>query len=182
MAAPGCEEARAGGSALGAGPSPSGPSPSGVARRRGRTLLVRHLPAELTAAEKEELLRHFGAAAVRVLADHGRLVRARGPGGSGGEPRGPGVEARPAALRWVLPCEGGGGDTALSPQLSCGVFLCRAAAVWVRVSGRAGCLLGAWHAAQVSGLCGSRPCHASSYRISKIPCDEDFPNICYHKC
>nr|XP_038038794.1 RNA-binding region-containing protein 3 [Anas platyrhynchos]XP_038038795.1 RNA-binding region-containing protein 3 [Anas platyrhynchos]XP_038038796.1 RNA-binding region-containing protein 3 [Anas platyrhynchos] len=73
MAAPGCEEARAGGSALGAGPSPSGPSPSGVARRRGRTLLVRHLPAELTAAEKEELLRHFGAAAVRVLADHGRL-------------------------------------------------------------------------------------------------------------
>lgn len=84
MAAPGCEEARAGGSALGAGPSPSGPSPSGVARRRGRTLLVRHLPAELTAAEKEELLRHFGAAAVRVLADHGRLVRARGAGGSRG--------------------------------------------------------------------------------------------------
>lgn len=105
-----------------------------------------------------------------------------GAGGERGEPRGPGVEARPAALRWVLPCEGGGGDTALSPQLSCGVFLCRAAAVWVRLSGRAGCLLGAWHAAQVSGLCGSRPCHASSYRISKIPYDEDFPNICYHKC
>ncbi|XP_035393340.1 RNA-binding region-containing protein 3 [Cygnus atratus] len=68
MAAPGCEEARAGGLAPGAGPSPTG-----VARRRGRTLLVRHLPAELTAAEKEELLRHFGAASVRVLADHGRL-------------------------------------------------------------------------------------------------------------
>lgn len=124
MAAPGCEEARAGGSALGAGPSPSG-----VARRRGRTLLVRHLPAELTAAEKEELLRHFGAAAVRVLADHGRLVRARGPGRSGGEPRGPGGEARPAALRWVLPCEGGGGDTALSPQLPCGGFLPRRSGV-----------------------------------------------------
>ncbi|KAJ6658435.1 hypothetical protein lerEdw1_020139 [Lerista edwardsae] len=41
--------------------------------RSGRTLLVRHLPAELTAAEKEDLLRHFGASSVRVLSDYGRL-------------------------------------------------------------------------------------------------------------
>lgn len=137
MAAPGCEEARAGGLAPGAGPSPTG-----VARRRGRTLLVRHLPAELTAAEKEELLRHFGAAAVRVLADHGRLVRARGPGVGGGQggaggapgPRSLGFEARPASLLWFLPCEGkGGGEarlgrrgqavTRLCPFSSCLVFL-----------------------------------------------------------
>ncbi|XP_066481798.1 RNA-binding region-containing protein 3 [Tiliqua scincoides] len=41
--------------------------------RNPRTLLVRHLPAELTAAEKEDLLRHFGASSVRVLSDYGRL-------------------------------------------------------------------------------------------------------------
>uniref|UniRef100_A0A8D0C728 RNA-binding region-containing protein 3 n=1 Tax=Salvator merianae TaxID=96440 RepID=A0A8D0C728_SALMN len=41
--------------------------------RSGRVLLVRHLPAELTAAEKEDLLRHFGASSVRVLSDRGRL-------------------------------------------------------------------------------------------------------------
>ncbi|OXB81519.1 UNVERIFIED_CONTAM: hypothetical protein H355_004425 [Colinus virginianus] len=64
MAASGGEEERAGG---------AGPFHLGVARRRGRTLLVRHLPAELTAAEKEDLLQHFGAVAVRVLSDHGRL-------------------------------------------------------------------------------------------------------------
>ncbi|XP_042675702.1 RNA-binding region-containing protein 3 [Centrocercus urophasianus] len=68
MAASGSEEERAGGAALGAGQCHPG-----VARRRGRTLLVRHLPAELTAAEKEDLLQHFGAVAVRVLSDHGRL-------------------------------------------------------------------------------------------------------------
>uniref|UniRef100_A0A8C9FNE5 RNA-binding region-containing protein 3 n=1 Tax=Pavo cristatus TaxID=9049 RepID=A0A8C9FNE5_PAVCR len=68
MAASGSEEERAGGAALGAGQCHLG-----VARRRGRTLLVRHLPAELTAAEKEDLLQHFGAVAVRVLSDHGRL-------------------------------------------------------------------------------------------------------------
>ncbi|OXB61806.1 hypothetical protein ASZ78_001737 [Callipepla squamata] len=64
MAASGGEEERAGG---------AGPFHLGVARRRGRTLLVRHLPAELTAAEKEDLLQHFGAVAVRVLSDRGRL-------------------------------------------------------------------------------------------------------------
>ncbi|XP_061489840.1 RNA-binding region-containing protein 3 isoform X2 [Rhineura floridana] len=41
--------------------------------RSSRILLVRHLPAVLTAAEKEDLLRHFGATSVRVLSDHGRL-------------------------------------------------------------------------------------------------------------
>ncbi|XP_042321262.1 RNA-binding region-containing protein 3 [Sceloporus undulatus] len=41
--------------------------------RSSRTLLVRHLPSVLTAAEKEDLLRHFGASSVRVLSDHGRL-------------------------------------------------------------------------------------------------------------
>uniref|UniRef100_A0A8C8R8X2 RNA-binding region-containing protein 3 n=1 Tax=Pelusios castaneus TaxID=367368 RepID=A0A8C8R8X2_9SAUR len=47
--------------------------PPCVGRRRSRTLLVRHLPADLTAAEKEDLLRHFGAVSVRVLSDQGRL-------------------------------------------------------------------------------------------------------------
>lgn len=51
--------------------------------RGDRTLLVRHLPAELTAEEKEDLLKYFGAQSVRVLSDKGRLVRAPGP-----EPRG----------------------------------------------------------------------------------------------
>ncbi|KAH0618363.1 hypothetical protein JD844_017487 [Phrynosoma platyrhinos] len=41
--------------------------------KNNRTLLVRHLPAVLTAAEKEDLLKHFGASSVRVLSDHGRL-------------------------------------------------------------------------------------------------------------
>ncbi|XP_068055778.1 RNA-binding region-containing protein 3 [Anomalospiza imberbis] len=78
MAAPGAEELRAGGPGPAAGPG-LGPVPGavpphpGVSRRRGRTLLVRHLPAELTAAEKEDLLQHFGAVSVRVLSDHGRL-------------------------------------------------------------------------------------------------------------
>lgn len=117
MAATGSEEERTGGAALGAGLCHLG-----VARRRGRTLLVRHLPAELTVAEKEDLLQHFGAVAVRVLSDHGRLVRARA-GGSGpcafsrgrcglggiglGRPRGGGArsdrwggaEIQPTALR-----------------------------------------------------------------------------------
>ncbi|ERE88683.1 RNA-binding region-containing protein 3 isoform X2 [Cricetulus griseus] len=41
--------------------------------RVDRTLLVRHLPAELTAEEKEDLLKYFGAQSVRVLSDKGRL-------------------------------------------------------------------------------------------------------------
>ncbi|KAL7984866.1 hypothetical protein Chor_003436 [Crotalus horridus] len=41
--------------------------------KNNRILLVRHLPAVLTASEKEELLRHFGASSVRILSDYGRL-------------------------------------------------------------------------------------------------------------
>ncbi|XP_045442916.1 RNA-binding region-containing protein 3 isoform X3 [Pipistrellus kuhlii] len=41
--------------------------------RGDRTLLVRHLPAELSAEEKEDLLKYFGAQSVRVLSDKGRL-------------------------------------------------------------------------------------------------------------
>ena len=55
--------------------------------RGDRTLLVRHLPAELTAEEKEDLLKYFGAQSVRVLSDKGRLVRAREPLVSGEDPR-----------------------------------------------------------------------------------------------
>lgn len=45
--------------------------------KSNRILLVRHLPAVLTASEKEELLRHFGASSVRILSDYGRLVGKR---------------------------------------------------------------------------------------------------------
>uniref|UniRef100_A0A8D3BN26 RNA-binding region-containing protein 3 n=2 Tax=Scophthalmus maximus TaxID=52904 RepID=A0A8D3BN26_SCOMX len=38
-----------------------------------KTLLVRHLPAELSQGEKEDLLKYFGAEAVRVFSDRGRL-------------------------------------------------------------------------------------------------------------
>ncbi|KAM6219071.1 RNA-binding region-containing protein 3 isoform 2-T2 [Rhynchocyon petersi] len=49
-------------------------SSSSLSPSRGdRTLLVRHLPAELTAEEKEDLLKYFGAQSVRVLSDKGRL-------------------------------------------------------------------------------------------------------------
>lgn len=79
MAAFGCEEVRAAGPGAGLphpGVPPGVPLHPGLARRRGRTLLVRRLPAELSAAEKEDLLKHFGAVSVRVLSDHGRLVSA----------------------------------------------------------------------------------------------------------
>lgn len=58
-------------------PIPRGcPSSTSLSPPRGdRTLLVRHLPAELTAEEKEDLLKYFGAQSVRVLSDKGRLVR-----------------------------------------------------------------------------------------------------------
>jgi U11/U12 small nuclear ribonucleoprotein SNRNP65 len=57
------------------------PSSTSLSPPRGdRTLLVRHLPAELTAEEKEDLLKYFGAQSVRVLSDKGRLVRARTSG------------------------------------------------------------------------------------------------------
>uniref|UniRef100_A0A8D3E0M9 RNA-binding region-containing protein 3 n=1 Tax=Scophthalmus maximus TaxID=52904 RepID=A0A8D3E0M9_SCOMX len=48
-------------------------SPPGGSRARGKTLLVRHLPAELSQGEKEDLLKYFGAEAVRVFSDRGRL-------------------------------------------------------------------------------------------------------------
>ncbi|KAG7336415.1 hypothetical protein KOW79_001108 [Hemibagrus wyckioides] len=38
-----------------------------------KTLIVRHLPAELSREEKEELLAYFGASSVRVLSDKGPL-------------------------------------------------------------------------------------------------------------
>lgn len=39
-----------------------------------KTLLIRHLPAELSQDEKEDLLKYFGAESVRVFATTGRLV------------------------------------------------------------------------------------------------------------
>ncbi|XP_049621695.1 RNA-binding region-containing protein 3 isoform X2 [Suncus etruscus] len=56
-------------SARGCPSSAASPAPS----RGDRTLLVRHLPAELSAEEKEDLLKYFGAQSVRVLSDKGRL-------------------------------------------------------------------------------------------------------------
>ncbi|XP_069088518.1 RNA-binding region-containing protein 3 isoform X2 [Pleurodeles waltl] len=41
--------------------------------KRSKTLLVRHLPQELTYEDKEELLKYFGAQSVRVFSDKGRL-------------------------------------------------------------------------------------------------------------
>ncbi|KAM5257009.1 RNA-binding region-containing protein 3 isoform 2-T2 [Ctenodactylus gundi] len=50
------------------------PSSTSLSQPRGdRTLLVRHLPAELSPEEKEDLLKYFGAQSVRVLSDKGRL-------------------------------------------------------------------------------------------------------------
>lgn len=58
--------------------SRGGPGSASLSPPRGdRTLLVRHLPAELTAEEKEDLLKYFGAQSVRVLSDKGRLVSVR---------------------------------------------------------------------------------------------------------
>lgn len=41
-----------------------------------KTLLVRHLPAELSEEEKEDLLKYFGAESVRVFSNRGRLKHA----------------------------------------------------------------------------------------------------------
>lgn len=41
-----------------------------------RTLLVRHLPAELSRDDKEDLLKYFGAESVRVFSNRGRLKHA----------------------------------------------------------------------------------------------------------
>ena len=74
-----------------AGPEPpmplsrGGPGSASLSPPRGdRTLLVRHLPAELTAEEKEDLLKYFGAQSVRVRSDKGRRVRVRSGRGGGG--------------------------------------------------------------------------------------------------
>ncbi|XP_054837478.1 RNA-binding region-containing protein 3 [Eublepharis macularius] len=56
-----------------AAPSSEALQPGERRRKNSRTLLVRHLPSALSASEKEELLRHFGASSVRVLSDYGRL-------------------------------------------------------------------------------------------------------------
>lgn len=42
--------------------------------KSSKTLLVRHLPAELSQEEKEDLLKYFGAESVRVLSNRGRMV------------------------------------------------------------------------------------------------------------
>ncbi|KAL7887728.1 hypothetical protein AOLI_G00054490 [Acnodon oligacanthus] len=44
-----------------------------VNTKRGKTLIVRHLPAELSREEKEDLLKYFGASSVRALSDKGPL-------------------------------------------------------------------------------------------------------------
>ncbi|KAJ8278014.1 hypothetical protein GJAV_G00082810 [Gymnothorax javanicus] len=41
--------------------------------KRSKTLIIRHLPAELTHHEKEDLLKYFGAVSVRVFSDKGYL-------------------------------------------------------------------------------------------------------------
>ncbi|XP_077411228.1 RNA-binding region-containing protein 3 isoform X2 [Vanacampus margaritifer] len=42
-------------------------------KRGSKTLLVRHLPAELSGDEKEDLLKYFGAQSVRVFSNFGRM-------------------------------------------------------------------------------------------------------------
>ncbi|XP_053351473.1 RNA-binding region-containing protein 3 [Clarias gariepinus] len=44
-----------------------------VHTKRSKTLIVRHLPADLSREEKEDLLEYFGASSVRVLSDKGPL-------------------------------------------------------------------------------------------------------------
>lgn len=45
-----------------------------VQTKKSKTLIVRHLPRELNRDEKEDLLKYFGASAVRVLSEKGPLV------------------------------------------------------------------------------------------------------------
>ncbi|GAA6072476.1 RNA-binding region-containing protein 3, partial [Tachysurus ichikawai] len=44
-----------------------------VHTKRSKTLIVRHLPADLSREEKEDLLVYFGALSVRVLSEKGPL-------------------------------------------------------------------------------------------------------------
>ena len=39
----------------------------------GKTLIIRHLPAELSAEDQTDLLRHFGATSVRSMGHKGRM-------------------------------------------------------------------------------------------------------------
>ncbi|KAL2085565.1 hypothetical protein ACEWY4_018885 [Coilia grayii] len=49
------------------------PGEGAVQSKRSRTVIVRHLPADLSKDEKEDLLKYFGAAAVRIMSDKGVL-------------------------------------------------------------------------------------------------------------
>jgi hypothetical protein len=42
-----------------------------------KTLLVRHLPSQLSDDDKEELFTHFGAVRVKVMGTKGAMVRKR---------------------------------------------------------------------------------------------------------
>lgn len=44
-----------------------------VQTKKGMTLIIRHLPGDLTREEKEDLLKYFGAVSVRVFSDKGVL-------------------------------------------------------------------------------------------------------------
>lgn len=45
-----------------------------VQTKKSKTLMIRHLPKELSRDEKEDLLKYFGASSVRVLSEKGPLV------------------------------------------------------------------------------------------------------------
>lgn len=45
-----------------------------VQTKKSKTLIVRHLPRELSKDEKEDLLKYFGASSVRALSEKGPLV------------------------------------------------------------------------------------------------------------
>lgn len=45
-----------------------------VNTKKSKTLIIRHLPADLTREEKVDILKYFGAVSVRVLSDKGVLV------------------------------------------------------------------------------------------------------------
>ncbi|XP_063062200.1 RNA-binding region-containing protein 3 [Engraulis encrasicolus] len=49
------------------------PREGAVLNKRSRTVIVRHLPSDLSREEKEDLLKYFGAMAVRIMSDKGAL-------------------------------------------------------------------------------------------------------------
>lgn len=99
------------------------PSSVSLSPPRGdRTLLVRHLPAELTAEEKEDLLKYFGAQSVRVLSDKGRLVRTRpSPAARPGPERGTRTEEGDRKERGRCAVAVGGLSSFLSKYRACQV-------------------------------------------------------------